>query len=180
MKLARFVCLAALVLPALALPAPARADDALRATVLELLSGYESGPTAESLRALGPDVGSELYTLATDASVPSTRRVRAVYALGWFPTDTTRAWLRTTLADRGAESQVRRSAGWALANGWGEAALPELSTALTDPDDQLRAQVVRAIAKVGTVPALDALRARQAVETEPMVARTLTDALAGK
>ena len=180
MKLTRLACLVALTAAALALPTPVRADDALRAGVLDLLSGYESGPTAESLRALGPDVGAELYALATDPAVPSTRRIRAVYALGWFQTATTRAWLRTTLADRAAESQVRRSAGWALANGWGEAALPELTVALTDPDDQLRAQVVRAIAKVGTAPALDALRARQLAESEPMVARTLTDALAGK
>lgn len=175
MKLAPLAWMVALLLPAVA-----NADDTLRNAVLEQLSGYESGPSAESLRALGPDVGAELYRLATDPTVPSTRRIRAVYALGWFPTDTTYTWLRTTLVDRAAESQIRRSAGWALANGWGDAAVVDLGVALTDPDEQLRAQVVRALAKVGTVPALDALRARQAVETEPMVARTLTDALAGK
>lgn len=162
------------------LASPARADDALRATVLEHLSAYETPATAEDLRALGEGVGPELFAIAQDPAVSRTRRVGAVYALGWFPTEERRAWLTAQLGDGSVDSQIRRSAGWALANGWQEAALPTLTAALADPDAQLRNQVVRAVARIGTPAARDALTARLGVETSSMVRTTIQDSLAAK
>jgi len=159
--------------------APAQADDALRVTIVSLLSGVEDPVRAEELRALPGDVGAELLALA--GSGPSTAtRERAAYALGWFPTEAHRSWLATTLADRTAPSGLRRNAAWALANGWGEGALDLLAPALADEDVQLRAQVARALARVGTPACRAAIEARLGVESNAMVRSTLNTALGVK
>lgn len=168
-----------LLLTALLATSPAHADDALRATVTSLLSGVEDPVRAAELQALPGDVGAELLDLARSGPSSSTRE-RATYALGWFPTEAHRAWLTGVLADRAATSGLRRNAAWALANGWGEGALDALGPALGDEDVQLRAQVVRALAKVGTPACRAALEARLGVESNAMVRNTLQAGLGVK
>ena len=86
----------------------------LRTQVLDLLGGYEETASPASLQALGPTVSDELLSIAQDSTVPASRRARAVHALGWFPSDTTRTFLVGTL--QGADSTLARKAAYALAN----------------------------------------------------------------
>jgi HEAT repeat protein len=158
----------------------ARADDALRARCLDLLSAYEDPATEADWRALGAGVDAELLAIATDVRLSHTRRANAVFALGFFPSARARAFLAGLAADAAADGIFRRKAVHALANGYGEGALAELRAALASTDAQLRAAAARAVAKIGAPTAERALEARLAVESDPMVRDTLAAALAGK
>lgn len=137
----------AVTLPlALAASSPAFAG-ALRDPVLAALAGVEDVPTAADLQAIGAGVEGELIEIAQDASVVPTTRARAVHALGWFPTDSSQALLRSTLT--GSDALLARKAAYALANGWGDASVPMLQPALAANDVQLRIATVRALDGVG-------------------------------
>lgn len=168
------------MLVALCAATPAYADDALRARVADLLSGYEEPVGADALRALGDGVAAELLAIASNPTESTAHRERAVYALGWFPSEGTLAWLTERLSDPEAPSGQRRAAAWALVNGWGDAAVPVLAPALASPDTQLRAQCARALGRLGTDAARAVLRAQLATESNPMVRTTLQTALGGK
>jgi HEAT repeat protein len=155
----------------------AHADDTLRAQVVDLLSAYEEPATAAQLRALGADVGAELLAVAQDTTLSHTRRAGAVFALGYFPTDAHRGWLSALATTEGGDSLLRRKAVYALAAGWGDAALLDLGRALAAPDTQLRAATARALGRIGSPAAQDTLRARLAAEADPMVRSTLSSAL---
>ena len=149
----------AFLLILLATSPPALAGE-LREQVLEQLSGVEDPPSAEALSALGDGVSDELLALAQDDSLPRTKRGRAVHALGYFPTDAGRSHLTTTLNHD--DNYLARKAVYALGHGWGEAALPELSRALSDDDARLReaerAVRPRRLVRVNAVPVDDGLR----------------------
>lgn len=153
---------------------PASAGD-LRDAVMSELSGIEDPPTAESLRALGEAVGPELLEIAQDTEVGKSKRGRAVHALGWFPTPAARSFLDLAIA--GQDARLARKAAYALANGWGDAALPQLSGALASTDVQTRIAAAGALAIVGTEPAREALKARLADESEPAVRESIESAI---
>ncbi len=162
----------------LAFTSPAHADDsALRAQVLDLLSGYEETPTATELQKLGAGVDTELVAIASDSSVGRARRANATWSLGFFPTESTRGFLVALVEDPSADSQLRRSATWALCNGWGDGALDAVKPALAASDVQLRNQAVRAVAKVGTPAARSVLEARLATESSAMVRDAIAQSL---
>lgn len=172
--------LVSLYLAALLAGAAHAADaDPLRASVLDLLSGYEDTPTASELQGLGAGVDATLMVLVNDGTVSRTTRASAAWSLGFFPSDTTRAFLVGVVGDLTADSHVRRSATWALCNGWGDAALDLVKPALTSTDVQLRNQAVRAVGKVGTSAARDVLQAQLATESSAMVRDAITTSLAG-
>ncbi len=155
----------------------ARADEALRARCLELLSAYEEPAKEADWRALGAGADAELLAIAQDSSLSHTRRANAIHALGWFPTEASRAFLVSLAGNEVGDALFRRKAVHALANGWGDGALSELATALASPDVQLRAATARALARVGTPAAEAALRARLPVETDRMVRDAIAAAL---
>ena len=158
----------------------AHADEALRAKVLDLLAAYEEPADAAEWRALGAGADAELRAIATDAALSPTKRAGAVHALGYFPTEANRALLVGVLAGPGGDAMLRRKAVYALGNGWGEGALPELTAALADTDVQLRVATIRALGRLGTPKAQEALRARAALETNGTVRTELARALGGK
>ena len=88
--------------------APAAAG-ALREPVMELLNTYEGAPTTAQLAALGDGVADELMDIAEDTAVASSRRGRAVSALGGFPSDDTWSFLNRQLGDDAAKSLVDAS-----------------------------------------------------------------------
>lgn len=158
----------------------AHADEALRTRCLDLLSAYETPATEADWRALGNGVDAELLAIAKDASLSHTRRANAIVALGYFPADTTRAYLAGLATGESNDGIFRRKAVYALATGYGEGALPELTAALGASDIHLRAAAARALGTVGTAAAKEALKARLAVEGDRMVKETLSATLAGK
>ncbi|GDX79227.1 hypothetical protein LBMAG42_10380 [Deltaproteobacteria bacterium] len=165
-----------LLLPLL-LAGPARADEALRARVVDLLSGLESSPSAADWSALGAGAEAELLAIAADSSMLPTQRANALLALGNFPTDRAHAMLSTTLGDASANVLLRRKACSGLAQGWGAAAVPALAAALGDGDVQLRQSAAGALAKVQDPTAVEALRARLAVETNASVKQVIEKAV---
>jgi HEAT repeat protein len=171
--------LLALLLAGLLSPA-ARADDGLHARVVELLSAYEDPPSAAEWRALGEGAGAELFTVAQDTTLSPTRRAGAVYALGFFPSEARRTWLATLAGSADGDAMLRRKACYALANGWAEGALPELSAALASPDVQLRAAAARAIGRIAAPAARTALERRLGTETDAMVRGAITASLGAR
>lgn len=159
-------------------PTSTNARSDLRATLLDLLSGYEAAPAASELQLLGAGVDAELMAISADTSVSKARRASATWSLGYFPTDATRLFLAQVVTDASADSQLRRSATWALCNGWGDAALAVLEPALTSSDVQLRNQAVRAVARVGSPASRAVLEGRLAVESSAMVRDAITASLA--
>ncbi len=158
----------------LGLTSAAHADDALRARVLGLLSGYEDVPRAEEIAALGTDASVELYALAATPGVATHVRERATVLLGAFPTDAHHAFLITTLADNAAPAGLRRSAAFGLVTGWPDAALTDLEPGLTATDIQVRAQAARALANAPRTPAITArLVAMEASDANAMVRSTV-------
>lgn len=163
-----------------ALATSAHAESAMRSQVVELLSAYEDPTSAAEWRALGAGAGAELYTLAQDPTLSRTQRAGAVYALGFFPTVTHRAFLVALVSADTSEALSRRKAAYALGTGWGDSAVPELTHALASPDTQLRTAAARALGRVATPGARSALRARLDVETDAAVRSTMSTALSGK
>lgn len=150
----------------------------LRAPLLELLSAPEHTATADELRALGPDVDNELRALADDATVPHSRRGRAVTALAHFPTATTRVFLDTQL--KGADTLLSRKAAWSLARGFGDDAVPMLVHGLANEDRRVREATVKALGSLGSPAAREALVGAHANETDTHVKAAMHDALEAK
>ena len=173
MKLPHFNALFALAL-LLAAPGAAQAAD-LRDAVLTQIGGFEDPVDATSLQGLGDEVGPTLMAIAEDRTVPRTTRARALAALGWFPTDQTRALLVAALD--GTDALLARKAVVGLGRGWGAGALPELSRALGSEDAHLREAAARALGSLEAPEARAALEARLAVEETAHVRETLSAAL---
>lgn len=157
-----------------------RADDTVsdpvRAQVIDALSGYESVPSAAEWEKMG-DVGPELFALSKDPTISPSVRVRATHALGYFPAADHQAWLGSLIADPTVSTQLRRASCYALANGWGDTALPLISPALTDSDKQLRNAAARAVGSIGSPAARATLEGRLVAEADPMVQNTLKSLL---
>ncbi len=151
----------------------AHADEALRARVIGLLSGIESSPTAADWAALGPGAADELFAVATDPVALPTQRGNALLALGNFPSPAARDLLTATLGASSVDPLLRRKSALGLARGWGGAAVPTLSAALTDTDVQVRMSVVRALSELDDEGAREALRARLATEPDAAVRKLL-------
>ena len=155
----------------LALGQAAAAEDPSKEQLLGLLSGYEETASPDALRALSGDVPATLRAIVADPSLTQTQRARALHALGWFPDDTNRALLVTHA--RGNNPMFARKAIYALANGWGDQAIDELTVALANPDVQTRMAAANALGHLGTPSAKLALEARLAYETDPTVRTTI-------
>ena len=147
------------------------ADDATKQQVLGLLSGYEETASPDSLKAVDGDVPGTLRAIASDSALTSTQRARAIHALGWFPDDANRAFL--VAQARGGNPMFARKAIYALANGWGDQAIDELTVALANPDVQTRMAAANALGHMGTPSAKLALEARLAYEADPTVKATI-------
>ena len=155
----------------LALGQAAAAEDPSKEQVLGLLSGYEETASPDSLKALPGDVPATLRAIVADSSLTQTQRARAIHALGWFPDDTNRALL--VAHARGGNPMFARKAVYALANGWGDQAIDELTVALANPDVQTRMAAASALGHMATPSAKLALEARLAYETDPTVRNTI-------
>ena len=156
--------------------APLASAGNLRTQVLDLLNAYEDTATAEELKALGPKVDQELMHIADDDHVPSSRRSRAITALGFFPGDDVRDFLvsHTEAADKGI---LRRKAVMSLAVAYGEEAVPTVAKALADDDDLLRVAAAQALALIDAEASTTALRSRLVVEQSAAVKEAIDKAL---
>ncbi len=150
----------------------------LRGPVMDQLAGVESAPTADAMRAIGDAdaVRDELIALSKDEALPHSHRLRALHALGWFPSDASRAVLMEALG--GGDRHAARKAVYALGTGWNDAAVPDLGRALAANDTQLRIAAARALGKVATPAARSALEARLSTEPSDTVKDEIQKSLA--
>lgn len=135
---------------------------------------------------LGAEADADLVQIASDPAgdVDPGLRIHAYQALAHYPTDVSENALRQAVAAHaapnkavGVETVYARTAMESLARVAGAAAVADLAPILAHPSRDLRASAARALAATGAAEALDPLRARLAVETEPMVIVALERAL---
>ncbi len=165
---------------AVLVPAAARAADANAiAQVKEQLAGIEAPVQFDAIKKIA---GAEeaLRDIASDAKLPPTTRAKALVALKEFPTDATLAFLTGILADPKAHESLRTRAPVAIAEGFKDKGLPALKPGLADSNKFVRKAVAQAVAKVPSPEALALLKERKAIETEPVVKKTLEELTAGK
>ncbi|MEZ4315983.1 MAG: HEAT repeat domain-containing protein [Myxococcota bacterium] len=154
---------------------PAAAGE-LREPVLELLSAYEQGASAEDLRKLGEGVPTELIAIARDSAVPHSRRGRAVSALAHYPSPEVRTFLDAQLV--GSDGYLQRKATGAIVRAFRDDALPSVEPLLASEDRQLRLAAVNAVGALGSPRAREILSAHAASESDDTVKEALTTALA--
>jgi epoxyqueuosine reductase len=88
-----------------------------------------------------------------------------------------RTYARTAMGWRGA-AVLRRNAAVALGNSLDRAAVPALARALcSDPHAQVRAHAAWALGRIGSPPAIAALRERAAEEADETVSEEVRAAL---
>lgn len=156
--------------------APSSAEiSALEADILDrivmLLSGYEYFPTAEDLTAVTADPVPYLLAIAYDTEgrwLP-THHHRAVGALAYFPTAQCRSHLLYLLDSELTPELMRHHVINALANGFGDSALPELEPFLQSDDLQLRLSAVAAIGSIESSRSVEALQRALTVEDNALV-----------
>ena len=140
--------------------------------VLDLINQLDSPPTAADWQAIEGADAQLIAAIGSDLN--ATQKGRAVQALGYVPSPAGKAELTRILSE---DSTLARKAVFALAIGWGDVALPELTQAAGSEDVQLRIATIKALKKVplGT----EVLLQRKAVETDEAVLAELDKALGG-
>ncbi len=119
-----------------------------------LLSDRHYHPSEKEVKDLGPAVTSALREIAMDESELIFRRVRAVYALGYFDDDDTSLFLQNAASVRGQLPAVRWSAIRSLARSRGDDAVGFISGYLKDDNRFTRRVAGISLKKIGTPRAL--------------------------
>ncbi len=133
-----------------ALGAPPRATaQSVAERIAEMLSGVESFPAPAAWRALGALGEAALLAIARDPDALGIRRVRALRALGAFPSPAVRSLLRAVLGDHARPDMMRMAAVASLAAAFGRDAACEIEAFRDDADPAVRAEVARALASIG-------------------------------
>jgi len=167
-----------LALTAVASAAPPRAP---RTEVERLLAGIERAPTRAEVERLGPGAEETLIAIADDPRTSRLRRMRAIYALGFRPSEAARAYAEAVLAEKGAAGEgadtLDAAAALAALAPYGEEALPTALRYLTHASGDVR-QAAAALIGAWRAPSAEGLlRARLAVERDPGVRVELRGAL---
>lgn len=157
--------------------------------VVELLSGMSYVPDRETIDGiLGATAVEELVQIAEDTSISSDPgvKLRAFRALGEFDENPERtvatAALRRAIAsfepeNAGTELLYLRASMLSLARIDGANSVSELVDLLAHPSRDIRAACAQALGITGSDAAIQPLRNRALVETEPQVQLAIADAL---
>ncbi|HEY8426763.1 MAG TPA: HEAT repeat domain-containing protein [Sandaracinaceae bacterium] len=174
MRSAAFVLLLVLA-PAIA--SAQQTQPPTRAEVRAMLSGIEDVPTDADFRRLGDAVLPILIELYADPNEAPFVRLRAVGAAGAFPREATRTFLLAVANAEGQSDLFVREAVLALARAFGPRAASDLRRFLSHPQPIVRESAARALGRVGTREAADALRARLPVERDAVVREAIQAAI---
>jgi HEAT repeat protein len=158
-------------------PVARAAEITVEQQVVDLLSAYEEAPSSQELSALGPTVPDVLRSYAQDSRKPLSMRARAIHALGWYPDATDHALLLSWATGSDTPDIFRRKAVFALVNGWGEVAVPEVAPLFSSTDVQLRLAIVRAFSALPAEKVRASLQTQLEVETNQAVRDALSKAL---
>ena len=140
---------------------PTPVDPALRATLVQSLSGYEDAPSAEFWQTLSPgQATAALLEIRRDETAPSFVRYRALWALGHYATPLARGEIEGAALGRGeARDALDQRFGIKvfMANYPAEA-IPHLSAWLAHADVSIREAAIESVAKTrSTDPAIAAI-----------------------
>ncbi len=166
----------AVTLAAVSLGAAASAQTPSRAVVERALSGFEHAPDADTLRAWGPGGAQPLMEVAADAAVIPATRARALHALARWGSDAgVRAFLEATARRDGQSLLLLRASLDALVEGCGD--LLTAGSFLDDGRPEVRDAAAWALQRTADPAARALLAVRLRSEQDPVVRRTLSDAL---
>lgn len=164
MSRARFATILSLILVLWAGAARAQSAPTPADHLAQLLSGYEDMPSDAQLRAMGPETVATLAALYNDSSRPGYVRLRTIAAAGAFHTEAARTFLRAVLTLPGQSDLYIRQGLLSLGRAFGDEAIEEIRPYLTRPEVLVREGAVISLSRIGSTRALDALRARVALE----------------
>ena len=134
------------------------ADPPTRTQVRQLLSGFETVPGADAWSRLGPQTLGVLVALYDDTSERPFIRLRAVSVAAYYPSPAARTFLLgVARAPRQGDLFVREAV-LALGRAFGPRAVGDLRPFLASPMPVVREATVTALTRIGTRPALDAVR----------------------
>lgn len=143
------------------------ADPPSRTQVRQLLSGFETVPGADAWARLGPQTLGVLVALYADTSERPYVRLRAVSVAAFYPSPAARTFLLgVARAPRQGDLFVREAV-LALGRAFGPRAVDDLRPFLTSPMPVVREATVAALTRIGTRPALDAVRRAPTPATAP-------------
>lgn len=156
----------AFVVLSLCLGATAFAQSAppTRASIEQMLSGFEDTPTLAQVRALGEGAVPLLVAIHDDAQVIQPLRLRAVTAVGAFSTEPARVFLVRVVHDPNEPALVVREAILALARSQGAGAVPIVTPFLSSTTRSVREGAIEALGSIGTAAARRRLSVHQAHE----------------
>jgi len=147
--------LTALLIALVIVAAPAGADERpVKDKLRTLFSDRHFHTSGQVLKDMGPDVKSALKEIAEDESEPIFRRVRAVYALGYFDDDETTSFLINTARINERLIAIRWSALRSLARSKGQDSVDLISRYLKDKNRFTRRVAGHSLRKIGSEKAL--------------------------
>lgn len=156
---------------------PHEVDKKLAVQVKELIAGLEYAPTREDWEKIGPEAADVLRHIAADPTASASTRARAISSLGYFPEANTESFLSTILAADDQPSLLRRKALRALAFGFGEKALPQITPYLSNEDKRMRESAIRAVGLLKVDAARETLKARLPQEPSSYLQETIRKTL---
>lgn len=169
----RLVLTLALLLPLSAAAAPEAEVKRVRAHLLRI----DRAPSRAELAQASGEAEAILQTLAAEAASGGPLRARALAALAHFPSPQTRNTLRAVLRDRRAPELLRSRAMLAMARGFADESISELSAYLSDPTPALQDSAAQALGSIGTPAAKASLRRALRRARDPEQSRRLRKAL---
>jgi HEAT repeat protein len=124
----------------------------------------------------------QLIEIATDGQADAGVRIRALRALSLYPSLEASGALTTVIGllgdhQRGTQVLHLRAAMESLAEIGGVDAVAVITPLLRNPSRDVRATAAHSLRIIGSVTAVPALRAQQAVETVPQVRFAITEAV---
>ncbi len=141
------------------------------------LRGQEYVPPARWWKRQSSCTAVALVALARGPHRPLFVRIRALWALRFFPRDEARAYLREATRRDDLPVAALRMALGSLVHLEGPRALPLLLTRLTDPRPAVRLAAARALLRTGAPKAREAVLRAQRTERDPGARRRLRQML---
>lgn len=150
--------------------------------VQDLLSGVDFVPGKSALDSALLDPRSDLNDIATDTSLDSGLRIRAIRALGLYPGGETPATLQGLIAGfqgatEGTSVVMLRAAMYAWVQVAPAAAYDTMVSLLAHPSRDVRTDAAHVLAQIGQISAVQLLRDRFEVEPTPQVRWALIEAI---
>ncbi len=173
----RYLLLAVALMTLIPVTSPAQEVQVTKKNLVSVLSGYHEAPGEEYWRNLEPETTkTTLIDIATDTTVFTIARARALLALQYFADDESMA----VVAERAVNDPVpymRATAVEALSDMKGEKRVELLSKTLSDKELMVRLTAINSLKTIGTAEARSALENHNGVETDKSAREIIGKAL---